>query len=1146
MIGTSCLHAVRANVFASVFCTTVVSQAAILENSHAAFTFDEKNNFALKSILDKKTGTEFAFEVEKGDALWSARMMEDGAPSADRPAGAPESVERLDGMMRFKWREAVLEVRLPPDSGVAEWNFEWRSSGAWPYSMTYPRVRPCAVGATDRLYMPQRIGKVLDSPVGKIFNVNPICPNWWSAQFVLFCGDPSAKARPVAANPGAKRAIDGFVRGATPNESTLYFSADDFDFWRKELTLANAKKDAKSFNLALAHIPPWPLLPDDLREARGDFAWRVPYTMRFGVLSGGMERGVAEYRRQVAPHLPAKRMSKRISDCFAWYSIHCAAGELAQIAYDMRSIYRVPVVLHHYRYSLGPANWHPVHRPYREGLREAYAYLGAIDCSVMAYANSLRYARTLPSYESMGMEDAAVRGMTGTVRGMRLHGPPTVYMFPGSQKWIDWNCRFAAELAGTYGTHAYYLDEGAISHAPLDYAASRHPPHGGTYWSRGVQALADATRDAVGRFQKDPFTSTEGFGEHLIGHVDDFLLYGLTLPDGLASHAKGFDHFPITGFAYHDFARAHSDRPDVSLKDDAFRLVTAQAWTWGMNIQSPARKNELASTHTRKIAYCRDMVQCAWQVGARYLAEGEMRLVALVPSRDEIGDAAAAVISEPCRIRNRNVDWCGPSVLAGRFFDPASGREAIALANLTDSSKNVRIVTDRSRFAPNRKRLFRSWPLPVAELKADAEFSFTVNPSAVALLEWRDDEPTPRNLLEEPAPVPKSLQRDELKRLYPNRLESGSPRTFHVHFPVGSMVVAQPKDEDCARTVMMVDNYADKPLTLRVKDHGTYRFRPDSEALLPLSVGNVASSNPRCIPVSVVALDGLPKEEENLFFDAVAAPESVDATGHPLRPVCFTHPVSGPFAPLSFRVKAGVRSFSFFTGWQGECMGVVRNPEGKTVRLRHVADDPFFGGRFDVDVPAGMDGKVWTYSHAWGPNAWLSFGEGVEPLKRDALKPLKHNARTCVALGAIPEKAKPTVTLPKPVPGGAEWSLDRHVITLSRDQIAILHCKLPAPARNITVRTRVTSNRNNGVGIISYLQTFEKGADGMIEVVTSDQLKRQWKDNGPHEMKVSLTRKNAISEFDMVLHCPMSADCKVDVLDLKWSSGAAEKAYENN
>ena len=77
MTETNCFHAVRTKVFAFVFCATAVSQAAILENRHAAFVFDEKNNFALKSIVDKKTGTEFAFEVGKDDALWSVRLMEE-------------------------------------------------------------------------------------------------------------------------------------------------------------------------------------------------------------------------------------------------------------------------------------------------------------------------------------------------------------------------------------------------------------------------------------------------------------------------------------------------------------------------------------------------------------------------------------------------------------------------------------------------------------------------------------------------------------------------------------------------------------------------------------------------------------------------------------------------------------------------------------------------------------------------------------------------------------------------------------------------------------------------------------------------------------------------------------------------------------
>ena len=1108
------------SVLLSLHITFLSIADEVLENSYAAFIFDSGRNFALSAIVDKHTGTRFEFDLSDGGSLGRMRRMVDGAPSAPISAGRPSKVARSPGCLRFEWDEASFEVRLPEDSGIAEWRMEWKSKGSLPYSFTYPDVKPRAVGATDRLYMPQRIGKVLDRPVSRDFEVSPTCPNWWSAQYVLFCGDPSA-VRTLPPQVVAGNAIDGFVRGATPHESTLYFSADDFDFWRKDLIL-KGKKNFDSFDLGLTHFPQWPSSPADWRQDRL-FSWKAPYAVRFGVLSGGAQNGIAEYRRQVAGKIPDRRMSPLAIGCRAWRSIHCSPGELAQIGHDMRETYRVPVTLHHYRYALGPFNWHfPELTSYRAGFREANDYLESIDCVTMPYGNSLRYDRSIASYDALGMAKAAVVGISGNVRATHLHGAITSYMLPGAPEWIEWNRAFVSDLFGKGGVHGFYLDEGAISPASLDYNPAHHAPHGGTYWCDGIRALADALRSEGRKFRTDAFLSIEGFGEHLIGHIDDFLLYGLQSPTGLRFHAFGFDHFPLMSLTYHDFAHAHSDRPDMTLGDDAFRLVMAQAWTWGMNIQMPATKAELEPRHAAKIAYCRDMVRCGWQGGDAYLSSGEMRYAALVPDVGQIGDAAIGVVSAPCRIEYRDKPWFGPSVLAGCFRDKATGNEALALANLTDKAQNVLIVAERTRIAPGKRRLFRNWPLPVKELDAKGDVAISLDASSVALIEWREDEPSPRALLPAPTPVPESLT-----NLDPQLPSPDSARTFHAYFAPGAILLSRPRNGGIARSTLTVRNFADRPLTLRLNGEGPYRLRAKSEAMLPVAVSCKDAPDPQRIPVRITSEDGLPRDE-TLFFETV--PEQPDGTiGHPLRPIRFSQPISGPFRPMPFKVSAGARTFTMFSGWPGSGVGIVRTPDGRIAQPRPVGEDAFLGMKYAVDVPAGADGREWTYSHAWG-QAYLAFGDGVEPLLNKVLSDIPQaRAKASDAIGCVNRFGNLEFELPKSGPGKPVWTVVARIAYMETTPCLVLHCDLGVK-RSGRIVLPLELWTDKGQRMTGYIQTFVRGSDGGLDVVVGDQTEMR-RPRGTHKFSLEFDPPGEISEFDVVLSFAVTPKHKLKIFN---------------
>ena len=1109
-------------VYAAAGLPSLSPGAETLENSRAAFVFSDKRNFALAAVVDKHTGTRFDFDLAGGGTLWQMRRMAEGAPSATISAGRPSRIVRRADALRFEWEEAALEVRLEGDSGIAEWRLEWNAAGALPYSFTYPVVRPRAVGPTDRLYMPQRIGKVVDRPVGRDFEVTPTCPNWWSAQYVLFCGDPSA-VRPVSPQIAAGKAIDGFVRGATPHEATLYFSADDPAFWRKDLIL-RGREGGFSFDLGLTHFPPWPPSPADWGGERV-FEWKAPYAVRLGVLPGGAQRGIAEYRRQVAGKIPARRMSELAVGCRAWRSIHCSPGELAQIGHDIRETYRVPATLHHYRYSLGPFNWHfPELTSWRAGFREANGYLDSIGCATMPYGNSMRYDRALASYGALGMEKAAVVGLSGAVRATQLHGAVTSYMLPGAPEWIGWNRAFVADLFGKGGVHGFYLDEGAISPAPLDYRAARHAPHGGTYWCDGMRALADALRREGCRFRKDAFLSVEGFGEHLIGHIDDFLLYGLQFPRGLPSHARGFDHFPLMPLTYHDFAHAHSDRPDMSLGDDAFRLVMAQAWAWGMNIQVPATRTELDSGHAKKIAFCRDLVRCAWQVGDAYLSVGEMRYAALVPDAGQIGDAAIGVVSAPCRIDYRDKPWFGPSVLAGCFRDKATGNEAVALVNVTDRAQDVRIAADRRRIAPGKRRLFRSWPLPAKELAANGDVVFRLEAATAAFLEWRDDAPSPRALLSAPAPVP-----EDLLNIDPQLPSSDSGRTFHAFFAPGAILLPQAGD-GVARSTLTVRNFADRPLTVRLNCGSAYRLRAKSEAMLPVAVACGTSSDPQRIPVRITSDDGLPRDE-TLFFETVSAAPA-DAIGHPLRPIRFSQPLGGPFRPMPFTISANARTFTLFGGWPGSGVGIVRTPDGQVAKMRSVGEDALLGMKYVVDVPAGAAGREWTYAHAWG-QTYLAFGEGVEPLRIDALAGFPQaRARATDAVGCVNRFGNLEIELPDAAPGGPVWTVAARIAYQETTPCVVLRCDLGARRRGrIDLPMELWTDK--GQRMTGYIQAFAPGADGVADVIAGDQSETK-RPRGTQRFSLSLEPPCEISAFDVVMSFAVTPKHRLKVFNPRW------------
>lgn len=1044
-----------------------------LGNDVAELRFSERHAYALSSILDRRTGTTFRFELTGRSSLWAVRRLVDGLPSDIAGAGAPTSVSRHGEALTFVWPEARLEVALPRGSGVAEWRFSWKGTGPWPYSFAYPLANVRKVGAADRLYYPQRLGKVLEDPVGRDFGVIPISPNWWSSQLVLLSASPSASRHRDEAPD--RLGIDGFIRGARPDESTLYLSADDSAFWRKEVVLSG-RKGATAFELGMRHFPSWKTVPQKPSDAIGDFAWSAPYVVRFGVISGGVDRGVEAYRAQSRGRIPQDwRPSPLVADRPAWRSIHLPPAEITRVGRNMRDYYRVPVVLHHYENTLERFNFHfSEFLSYKSHFREENEYLRSIGCAVMPYFNVVRFDRTLGSYARLDGDSTAIRDLNGTMRGDPFKGVPDTLAAWGDPTWTRLHRAYARHVFGRGKVRGYYMDEGCGS-ARLDYNAAAGRIHGGTYVCDGFRAFSDAVRDEARTIDSEAFLVTEGFGEHLIGHIDGFLLYGLRYPSGLNTHARGFDHFPLFGLLHHDQTTGISDQPAVELPTDMFRLGMAQGWAWGLQTQSNGTDEELSEGHREKTEYCRELVRSTWQVGERYLSTGQMVFSAVVENRGEIGDAPLGVVAKPCEILYDKLPWRGPEVLTGAYRDPASCDCALALANVRGTDADVRVVRDPLRFAVGKKKLYRSWPLPVVELPCTDDFAFTVPGNGVALLEWRDDEPRPRALLDEPAPLPEWVATCDARAA----AEVESARTYMAEFIAGALCVTDAKEKGFFETVMLMDNRLPSPLSVTLEPGGTFHLQGMKEALLPIAVRAASSKDGTVVPVKVSAPGARPSSEEVRFVALQAPPENAIAN---LR-TGLKYPVAGVKRPLPFTVSKGARSFSFYPGIYGDVFGILRDPDGNVAPWRKAGDSFLPGTRYEIAVPPGADGRTWTYEHVGG-KALVSFGEGVEPLDRSVLGTARAPTPFPV-VGFECAPAKLEVKLPAPA-DGETWSERAHLAFHGKWPETLVRCAFPRPVSG-RVRCPVEVATKRGCKVYGYVQAFVRRPDGSFDVVTGEQ-----------------------------------------------------------
>ena len=1074
-----------------------------LENAFVEFRFSERHGFALESVTDKRTGVTFSFDLSGKSSLWAvSRMDEMNCPGKPRPGGAPRRWARRGNALTFEWDEAVLSVRLPEDSGLAEWRMEWKGSGAWPYSFAYPALNVQKVGEADRLYYPQRLGKVLEDPVGREFGVIPISPNWWSSQFVLLSASPTA-SRHRDANP-ERTGIDGFVRGARQDESTLYLSADDPAYWRKEARLTG-RKGASSFKIELTHYPAWQSVPRKLGEAKGPFEWKAPYAVHFGVVSGGVDSGVETYRKERGfDARPVDSNSPIVTDRPAWRSIHLPPAELTKVGRNLRDYYRVPVVMHHYENTLERFNYHfSEFLSYKAHFREECEYLRSIDCSVMPYFNVVRFDRTLTSYVRSDGDTTAIRDMNGTMRGDPFKGVPDTLAAWGDPTWTRLHQAYARHVFGRGKVRGYYMDEGCGS-ARLDYNVAAGRIHGGTYICDGFRAFSDVVRGEARKIDPQAFLVTEGFGEHLIGHIDGFLLYGLRYPSGLNAHARGFDHFPLFSLVHHGRTTGVSDQPVVKLPVDMFRLGMAQAWAWGLQTQANGTDEELSEEHREKTEYCRELVRSSWQIGGKYLSSGRMVFSAVVENREEIGTASIGVVAKPYEILYGKLPWRGPEVLTGAYRDEATGDCALALANVRGSAAAVRVVRDSRRFAAGKRKLYRSWPLPVVELPLADEFAFTVPGNGVAILEWRDDAPVPRALLDKPAPLPDWVATCDSRAA----AEVESARTYMAEFIPGALCVTDAREKGVFETAMLMDNRVASPLSVVLEPGGTYHLKGMSEALLPVSVRAVSSKDGVVIPVRVSAPGARPSEDLVRFVALQEPPANSIAN----LKTALKYPVAGVKKPLPFTVSKGARTFSFYPGVYGEVFGILRDPEGRAVSWGAANDTFLAGTRYSVEVPPGMDGREWTYEHVGG-KAFLSFGDGVEPMDRSVLGAARAPEPLPV-LGFYCAPPKFDVSMPASSPGQT-WSERLHLAFHGKWPETLLRCDFAQPvAGRVTCPIRIATK--GGCRVYGYLQAFVRRPDGSFDVVTGPQEERKAR-KGRAELPFAIDLAQPVSSLELVL-----------------------------
>lgn len=720
----------------AIFTVSLLAAADLtVENKFTAFVFDLDRGCSLREIRNKKTGKQIEFTSPS--PLWQAVLLTgEKTRTVSAPATVKTRVSRVSGgqLLRANWKidgknPVAVEMRffLPDSSALAEAELDINTSGKnapWVDNVIFPMLGGIKSFRDDYLLVPYYYGQLIRQP-GKARQRSSFLhhPGSWSMQMVAFFGSDQATAPTYS--KGTE--ITGYLRGPAADETGLIAACDDEKNYYKELKIDCDPKYPGTFDIRILHYPELPDWPAVKEKMGRKFSYQMPYKVKIGTFSGGVESAAAIYRDIIKDHralrfgkldAPTNPISPKIKNLAYWGKHYHGANRVLPDTLRMWKFFQAPTAIHWPRYTSvkfdhNNLDYHPLLAEFETGVRT----LRRLGIVTAPYVCACMWDQDTPSYKRKNMAAAATRDRFGAPYLWPIAEANNAWMSPASPLWRKEYADLTIKLQGQWQTDSQYMDVLACG-GKLCYNPAHKTIGGGNYWTDGNRKMLQNIRKRQNKLEKHLSLTTEGFTEGYIDLIDAYLILDITRYAWTKDIGKEF--FPLFAYIYHDYAIAYGSDVRSTMPADMIRWQMGLSWQAGIQ---PCMMGSYFRESSVTDRFNREIIQARHRAAAKFLNRGRGIEVAQVPDLKFAGESAIAAaasshqVAEPAeKCISQFSLWKGPAVLTSAW-QASDNSVGITMVNISGKPQQLKL-----RFAPDKlpanagNVLWRSWPLPVKKL----------------------------------------------------------------------------------------------------------------------------------------------------------------------------------------------------------------------------------------------------------------------------------------------------------------------------------------------------------------------------------------------------------------------------------------------
>lgn len=635
--------------------------SATLENAAISIELrPESSGLGVVGVTDRKSGVRFVAGAELGADFWEIAFHAKGVDGktevhrlTNRSSAVKRAVEKTSGGWLVRWQgldlpgekqvvDVTARVCLAKSSPSCSWELsvDCRSSRWGLYETSYPCLRGIVGEDEADVMMPsQCLGER------------------------LYRNHRSSAVTEVANYPGWRPMVAAYMKDGTG----LYVAAHDPEARIKRMEFLKGHDLRFVTPVENAGVPgraaDGPKYPVVIATYAGDWWGAAKLYRRWATKQKWCRKGKLAER---ADH------PRRMSEAHAWLLSVGGGTEVSNFVNRVKA--RWPDV----KFGVEITQWgnqpfdvdYPEMLPTRKRIPETFAWAERVGVPLMPYMNGRLWDTELASWH-YGSRDCTM-SEDGTPNleeyGRRSFG----VMCPSAADWQQCYGRYVVRLCDITKCSFVYLDQVTCSQPALCFnPAHGHPLGGGSWWAEGYRKMLEPVHAALSS-RNVPITS-EGAGEFLFDVVDGYLLACAPREEDVPFYTAVYGGY-ATYFG--SFLKAGTDFP-------SYYAVSARALLWGI---------EPGWYH-------------CWPVEDKYRRWGDA-LAEMSRTRERAGDFLAygsleGDVGFSGRRETVERQWENPMggtnvfhatfpAVMGTWWKDASGRRrAVALANLTDASREV-------------------------------------------------------------------------------------------------------------------------------------------------------------------------------------------------------------------------------------------------------------------------------------------------------------------------------------------------------------------------------------------------------------------------------------------------------------------------